>query len=169
MSLKKYLWLLTAALTVGWTAMPVFPDATGASTAAQAQSSASGAGGSWSGPWAAPDGYLYLAQMQLTVDSANNVTGSIHWTLKVSPRKSEKSKIGLAGTEYVQGTFYPDSNALDLEGIRLDDPHHVLGTDVYRLRLSDTGNAMGGLTSNHGRWDATFILVRQPGELQEDR
>ncbi len=116
--------------------------------------------GSWHGDWTSPEGFRYEADMQLTVDKDNNVTGEIHWTLRKSPRSEEQEKVGLTGVEHVKGAFAPGARVLRMEGTSLDDPKHILGMDKYRLLLSDDGTRLGGSTSNHDHWNAQLLLER---------
>ena len=113
--------------------------------------------GSWHGDWTSPEGFRYEADMQLTVDKDNNVTGEIHWTLRKSPRSEEQERVGLTGVEHVKGAFAPGARVLRMEGTSLDDPKHILGMDKYRLLLSDDGTRLGGSTSNHGSWPPRWL------------
>jgi hypothetical protein len=117
--------------------------------------------GSWHGFWSAPEGWLYEADMVLSVDAQNNITGAIHWTLRKSPRPGEQGKIGLSGVENVRGVFLPECGMVRMEGMSLEDPNHVLGLDKYRLILSDNFQVLGGITSHHGPWTAQFLLKRK--------
>jgi hypothetical protein len=115
----------------------------------------------WHGFWTAPEGWVYEADMVLTADADNNVTGSIHWTLRKSPRPEEQDKLGMTGVEHVKGRLLPEAGTVQLEGVALDDPNHILGLDKYRLVLSDDARALGGITSHHGDWTAQILLRRQ--------
>ena len=117
--------------------------------------------GNWHGFWSAPEGWLYEADMVLTVDAQNNVTGAIHWTLRKSPRPGEQGKIGLSGVENVKGIFLPECGMVRMEGMSLDDPNRVLGLDKYRLILSDDLQVLGGITAHHKLWTAQFLLKRK--------
>jgi hypothetical protein len=115
----------------------------------------------WHGFWIALEGWVYEADMVLAVDGGNNVTGSIQWTLRQSPRLNEQDKIGKTGVEYVKGTFLPDAGAVRMEGTLLDDPNHILGVDKYRLILSDDATVLGGITWHHGPWTGQILLHRR--------
>ena len=115
----------------------------------------------WHGFWTAPEGWTYEADVVLTVDAANQVSGPIHWTLLKSPRPAEQGKLGLSGIEHVRGVFLPEAGVLRLEGWSLDDPSKILGTDKYRLVLSDDGRVLGGITWHHGPWNAQILLQKQ--------
>jgi hypothetical protein len=116
---------------------------------------------SWHGFWTSPSGYLYEANMHLSVAADNSVTGDIHWTLRKSPHPEERVKLGLTGVEHVSGTWLPDSGVVRVEGISLDDPNHILGVDKYRLLLSDDAKVLGGFTWNHGPWTGQILLHRK--------
>lgn len=117
--------------------------------------------GNWHGFWSAPEGWLYEANIELAVDAQNNVTGSIHWTLRKTPRPGEQGKIGLSGVENVKGIFLSECGMVRMEGISLDDPKRVLGLDKYRLILSDDLQVLGGITAHHKLWTAQFLLKRK--------
>lgn len=117
--------------------------------------------GNWHGFWFAPEGWIYEADMALTVDARNNVTGAIQWTLRKSPRPGEQEKIGLGGVEKVKGVFLPECGMVRMEGISLEDPNRVLGLDKYRLILSDDFKVLGGITANHDLWTGQFMLKRK--------
>jgi len=117
----------------------------------------------WHGLWTSltDRGYLYEANLTLSADAANHVTGTIHWTLRQSPRANEQAKLNLTGVEYVKGTFFPDAGVVKMNGVSLDDPNHILGVDQYRLILSDDGKVLGGITYDHGPWTGQIQLGRQ--------
>ena len=116
--------------------------------------------GAWEGLWTAPEGWLYAAEMHLTVESGNAVRGYITWTLKKSPRPEEQSRIGLTGVEFVRGTFDSGCGVLRMEGYRLDDPAQILGLDRYVLIIAETGRTLGGITWHHGPWTGQFLVNR---------
>jgi hypothetical protein len=115
----------------------------------------------WHGFWTAPEGWVYEADMVLTADAGNNVTGSIHWTLRKSPRPEEQDKLGMTGIEHVKGRLLPEAGTVQMEGVALDDSNHILGMDKYRLILSDDARVLGGITWHHGDWTAQILLRRQ--------
>jgi hypothetical protein len=117
--------------------------------------------GTWHGLWKSPAGFTYEGEMMLAVDGGNNVTGSIHWTLRESPRPSDREKIGMSGVEHVKGVFLPDSGVVRMESTSLEDTNHILGLDKYRLILSDDARVLGGITWDHGSWSAQILLRRQ--------
>jgi hypothetical protein len=112
----------------------------------------------WLGYWTAPEGWIYRADLVLAVDPENRVTGAILWTLVKSPRPEEQAKLGLTGTEHVQGDFLPEAGVVRIEGTNLEDPSHILGLDKYRLILSDDATTLGGITSHQGTWTAQILL-----------
>ena len=116
--------------------------------------------GTWNGVWIAPEGFVYAAEMHLTVDANNTVEGYITWTLRQSPRPAEQSKIGLTGLEFVRGTYDSRCRVARLVGYRLDDPAGILGLDRYELLLARTGASLGGITWHHGPWTGQLLLTR---------
>ena len=115
--------------------------------------------GPWRGLWRS-DAHDYDASIMLNVTKAGQVEGTINWTLRKSPRPDYQSKIGLTGVEHVRGTFRPSSSLLSFDGYRLDDPNKILGTDKYRLVVSETRGTMGGITWDHGSWAGRIFLKR---------
>ncbi len=137
----------------------VLPRAAAAQTEKPAQAAgAASVAGSWSGSWVAPEGYSYAAAMRLEMGADYGVQGQITWTLEQSPRKEERSKIGLTGIEYVRGTFDPASGVLLMEGYEKADPNAILGLDRYRLFLAENGTVIGGITWHHGEWTGLFLV-----------
>jgi hypothetical protein len=137
--------------------------AVGASNGAATAQSVSAAdqlslAGPWHGMWTA-SGFRYEAVMTLNVAANGDAEGAINWTLRVSPRANEASKIGMKGTEYIRGKYYPDSATFALDGYRKDDPNVILGLDKYRLVVSETRKSMGGITWHHGPWTGQFFLT----------
>ena len=116
--------------------------------------------GTWRGVWAAPEGYVYAAEMRLTVDAANTVEGSITWTLRQSPDAAEQWKVGRAGVEFVRGAYDSRCGVVRLAGYALDDPSQILGMDRYQLVVAETGGSLGGITWNHGPWTGHIVLTR---------
>jgi hypothetical protein len=115
----------------------------------------------WHGFWTAPEGWIYEADVVLTVDASNQVSGPIQWTLIKSPRPAEQGKLGLKGIEHVRGVFLPEAGVVRLEGWSLEDTNKILGMDKYRLVLSDDGKVLGGITFHHGPWNAQILLLRE--------
>jgi hypothetical protein len=116
--------------------------------------------GKWTGQWKDPGGALFALDMSLQLANETVVTGTIQWTLKLSPRFEEQTLIGRSGIELVRGSLNPDSRLLLLQGYEKNDPYHVIDLDSYRLTVSDDSRAITGKTKNHGPWDATFEARR---------
>lgn len=114
--------------------------------------------GAWSGTWTTPEGFLYDGSTRFAPRPDGTLDTRIRWTLRRSPRAEEQIKLGLSGDELVRGRW--DGEVLRLEGHALDDPHHILGKDQYRLVLSDDGRALGGMTWDHGTWNGACHLKR---------
>src|SRR4051794_4308146 len=104
--------------------------------------------GNWRGHWTSPDGYDQEATMHLTVTAQGEVTGDIFWTLRKSPRASEKSKIGMTGVEHIRGVYYSNTGALVVDGYDKIDNNGILSLDKYRLFLSDNRKVLAGITSH---------------------
>lgn len=108
--------------------------------------------GVWKGEWSNPKGHLYAFEMKATVSSNGNVSGQFIWTLMKSPDSQEQQKIGLQGTEYVEGTYNPSQRLANIEGQSKNDPQNVIGLDKYRIFVSEDGQSITGDTANHGNW-----------------
>lgn len=115
--------------------------------------------GPWRGLWSS-DTHDYDASIMLNVTKDGRVEGTINWTLRKSPSPDYQNKIGLTGVEHVRGTFRPSSSLLSVDGYRLDDPNKILGTDKYRLVVSETRATIGGITWDHGSWGGRIFLKR---------
>jgi hypothetical protein len=116
--------------------------------------------GPWHGRWTAPEGWLYEAVMTLQIGKTGAVDGEIKWTLRTSARRSDDAKVGMTGTEFVRGTYFPASGAFHLDGYRKNDPNSVIGLDKYRLIAGDNRNTIAGVTEHHGNWAGQFVLTR---------
>jgi hypothetical protein len=116
--------------------------------------------GTWIGTWSGGN-FTYDAIVMLDVDATGNVAGTISWTLRSTPNNSGKSKIGLRAIEYVRGKYYPETEAVVLDGYRKDDPNDIWESDKYRLVVSPTHQTMGGITSEHESWAGQMFLRRE--------
>jgi hypothetical protein len=120
--------------------------------------------GRWQGTWLSvsdkSSGFVYLADLQLTIAADSSASGQITWTLKKSPHPEEQGKLGLTGVEHVRGHFDPRARLLDIEGVRLDDPQRILGLDRYRLVLAENDRVLGGITASQGTWQGLISLSR---------
>lgn len=115
----------------------------------------------WTGTWQSPSGFIYDADVRLQLNPNGSVEGRLNWLLKKAPpeRKDYAGKTGARGTEFIWGTFDPQTRSLDMAGYRRDDPQTILGLDKYRLTLSEKGDEIKGATWNHGTWTAAFTLT----------
>jgi hypothetical protein len=116
--------------------------------------------GPWRGVWTTPEHYEYQAELDFTVAMGGQVTGQIRWMLVQSPQHEQQTKIGMRGVEYVEGTFSQDYGILNLRGVRVDDPQHVIGPDQYRFAVSPNGQYLVGMSANNGAWDGRIELTR---------
>ncbi len=132
--------------------------------------------GEWRGLWRNPKGLVYTATMTLetgpscktcAVTGEGGIQGKIVWTLRragANASDTYASKVGMTGTEFVKGEIKCDG-LLVLNGYKTDDPNGIIGTEHYRLAISDNGMVIGGITLNGGTWTGQFIAVRaQPPE-----
>jgi hypothetical protein len=121
--------------------------------------------GSWIGAWKGAN-FVYDAQVNLNVSAAGEVSGIIGWTLRSAPNSGGKGKTGQRAIEYVRGKYYPESEAVVLEGYRKDDPNGIWELDKYRLILSPTHQTMGGITGEHESWAGQLFLQRDSDNAQ---
>jgi len=117
--------------------------------------------GEWLCAWNSASGYHFTGLVTLTAKEDGTLAGQIVWTLKKSPRPEEQSKLGLAGTEFIRGTYDYRTRLVLCEGYRKEDPSEVIGLDRYKLVFADNGVALSGLTENHGNWTAFFSALRK--------
>lgn len=117
--------------------------------------------GPWRGIWTGGAGaYEYQAELDFTMENSGRVEGQFTWMLVVSPRLEEQNKIGQRAVEHLEGAFDPNSGALTLRGTRVDDPHGIIGMDVYRLVVSPNGEYIAGITQDNGTWQGRIELTR---------
>lgn len=135
-------------------------------TAAQpaAPAAAASPAGDWRGTWRSGAGYVYGADMRLRVSADGTITGSIVWTLRITPVPADRIKVGMTGVERVRGTFDARSGTIAMSGFEKNDPNTIIGLDRYRLFFAENGKVIGGITENHGTWEGVLSLVRvEPG------
>lgn len=116
--------------------------------------------GVWEGEWSNETGILYDCIMHIDVSASNNLSGSIIWTLRQSPRSSDQPKVGLQGTEYIRGIYDPITHSVKAEGYDEEDPNEVIGLDKYKLVLSEDGARLSGETESHGTWLGRLSATR---------
>ena len=111
--------------------------------------SALGIAGVWDGEWSnASRSAVFKNDIEITIDSANNVSGFNVYTLITSGVES-KSKVGLKATDYFAGTYDPETQRLNLKTTRSDDPDSIIASSIqYSLLLSADGNELSGATEN---------------------
>jgi type II secretion system protein G len=125
----------------------------------------------WTGTWQSPSGFVYDAELRLQLNPNGSVEGRLNWLLQKAPaeRTDYAGKTGARGTEFIWGTFDPQTRSLDMAGYRRDDPQVILGLDKYRLTLSEKGDEIKGATWNHGTWAAAFTLTPVVPPTAENR
>ena len=107
--------------------------------------------GVWDGKWTSLTEYLYSFTMNLTIGMNNKVEATIEWTLKYTPQSDENLKVGLKATEYVSGSYNPDTREVTLNGIRENDPYAIINVSNYQLiLLSDSQTLHGKAHSDRG-------------------
>jgi hypothetical protein len=116
--------------------------------------------GPWRGTWTGGAGYEFQAELDFTMDLQGHVQGRFTWMLVQSPRHEDQAKIGLRGVEHVEGDFNIQTGALTLRGVREDDPHGVIGADVYRLIVSPNGQYIVGMSQDASDWRGRIELTR---------
>ncbi len=117
--------------------------------------------GPWRGVWTTLDGqYEYQAELNFTTEMGGRVHGQIRWMLVRTSRAEQQDDIGARGTEFIEGTFDQSTGALNIRGVRLEDPRHILGADEYRLMASPDGHYIAGITSQNGAWQGRIDLMR---------
>ena len=118
--------------------------------------------GPWRGVWTRTNSdYEYQAELSFAAPVQGKITGEIRWMLVQSPQVEEQDKIGLRGTEYLEGNYDAHTHVANVAGVRLDDPNGILGPDVYRFLMSPDGTQMIGLSlTNDRNWTGRLSLTR---------
>ena len=118
--------------------------------------------GPWRGVWTRKNSdYEYQAELSFAAPVQGKITGEIRWMLVQSPRADEQAKIGLRGTEYLEGNYDARTHVANVAGVRLDDPNGILGPDSYRFLMSPDGLQMIGLSlTNDMNWTGRLDLSR---------
>jgi hypothetical protein len=112
--------------------------------------------GRWIGEWKDLDGWAFSLVMDLRLSGDTLVTGTIEWTLKLSPEINMQKHIGHSAVEIVRGSFSSESSLVMIEGYEEHDPHGIIGLDGYKLILSRDGQELQGETEAHGTWAGRF-------------
>ena len=115
--------------------------------AAAVDPSALGIAGVWEGEWTDSSGYRYGAILEIKVNSQNNISGSVDWTLLESRQGGDQSKIGAKAKEFIQGTYDPDIRRANFKTTQMDDPSNIIGRSTYSLLLSEDGTDLSGSAS----------------------
>lgn len=116
--------------------------------------------GPWRGVWTTLDGqFEYQAELNFVTEMGGHVTGQIRWMLVRTPQREQIPNIGQRATEFIEGRF-EESGALIIHGVRVDDPHHIIGVDEYRLVASPDGHYIAGITGENGTWQGRMDLTR---------
>ena len=118
--------------------------------------------GPWRGVWTRKNSeYEYQAELRFAAPVKGKITGEIRWMLVQSPRVEEQDKIGLRGTEYLEGNYDARTHVANVAGVRLDDPNGILGPDDYRFLMSPDGTQMIGLSlTSDSNWAGRLDLSR---------
>ncbi|MEQ1783141.1 MAG: hypothetical protein ABMA14_17430 [Hyphomonadaceae bacterium] len=118
--------------------------------------------GPWRGVWTRKNSeYEYQAELRFAAPVQGKITGEIRWMLVQSPQAEEQNKIGMRGTEYLEGKYDARAHVADVAGVRLDDPNNILGTDTYRFMMSLDGLQVIGLSlTNDRNWTGRLDLAR---------
>ncbi|MCC7465578.1 MAG: hypothetical protein IT261_04885 [Saprospiraceae bacterium] len=101
-------------------------------------------------------GTTYLYSFTLTMEEyyADRFKGRFEWVVEQADENDPKSvayyknRIGLKGTEYVQGTYEPETQLFTLVGIKEDDPYEVIALDEYYFKVDASGKLSGTTYSN---------------------
>jgi tetratricopeptide (TPR) repeat protein len=121
--------------------------------------------GEWSNPTSSP-GFLFLCEIELKTNSANEVSGSIRWNLRKSPSHAEQPKVSQNAVENVRGTYDPESRVASIEGYKKNDPRGIIVLDKYKLILSVDGETLSGKTYSSGAWDGELFAHRKTPQMK---
>lgn len=116
--------------------------------------------GIWEGEWSNEQGHYYTFVLELEETDAQKIKGAFTWKLIKSPRDYEQKKLGLTAKEFVEGEYDPETKKLSLTGTSKDDPHWIIGIDVYDLTLSKNKQILNGKTEHYGDWKGYFYGAR---------
>ena len=106
---------------------------------------------------------LFSGIFRLQFNKDHTVKGQLVWTYLASDSTDSdmmdlyKGKKGMAGIEYVSGTFDRATRSMTFQGNRKVDPHEVIGTDIYTLKISADNKYIYGNTDDHGSGKGLFF------------
>ena len=101
--------------------------------------------------------YIFEFDLFLKHDANDNVVGHFDWKVvsydKNSPSSKDyyEPKLGTKAKEFVRGTFNATTKEYFLKGYKKEDPHLIISTDHYRLKLDENGD-IGGDSKAHNTW-----------------
>ncbi|SEW53344.1 hypothetical protein [Chitinophaga arvensicola] len=97
----------------------------------------------------------FLGDGNLTVDNNQQIKGTIRWSIVSIDKKGlyyYKDKMNATATEYVSGSYAPDSKTFSFSGYKKDDAAAIIILDVYAINLLDN-TRFSGKTRGTGKWD----------------
>ena len=101
--------------------------------------------------------YVFEFDLFLKHDQNNNVAGHFDWKVtkydenSVDSKSYYEPKLGSTAKEFVRGTFNPNTKEYFLKGYKKEDPHLIISTDSYRLKIDENGD-IGGDSKAHNTW-----------------
>ena len=114
--------------------------------------------------------YDFKFDLYLKFTGGNQVKGVFNWELVnydenlSDSKKYYEEKIGAQAKEYVRGTYNSKTKQYILKGYKKDDPHLIIGLDLYRLKEDESGHIGGDTKANHswqGRINGKEIRMDQ--------
>ena len=109
--------------------------------------------GNWSGDWNSRS-TAFTATASFT-ETNGKIEGQIDWNLIRTTNPKKIDKVGSRATEYVRGSFSPQTGRIELRGYRKDDPQNIVILDRYVLKVSADNRQISGKSIN-----GNFILRR---------
>ncbi len=104
-------------------------------------------GGDWSGEIIYPSGSVFSARLTVADSGDGQVSGQILWTLLRTTNQNKMHLAGTSATEFVRGTFDPDTRRLVVSGHSKNDPTgDLIILDKYRLTMSTDGRSLTGFS-----------------------
>eukprot|EP00941_MAST-03F_sp_MAST-3F-sp1_P003851 g3851.t1 len=107
-------------------------------------------------------GFVYRLDIYNMNLNPENASAAIKWTLLMAPQSLYYKLYLQSGVEYLEGSYNIDTRTLNCLGVRVDDPHDILGAGSrYTLTFSEDGEKLEGYSDDEDAGETCLKVGRQ--------